>query len=71
MLEVADNLQQLSNMGKTVFVITHDPELIGKCCNYFVFIENGKVKWSDGWNYISKQKLSEFFVPVDRNYEAT
>ena len=34
-------------------------------------IENGKVKWSDGWNYISKQKLSEFFVPVDRNYEAT
>ena len=70
MLEVADNLQQLSNMGKTVFVITHDPELIGKCCNYFVFIENGKVKWSDGWNYTSKQKLAEFFVPVGRNNEA-
>lgn len=61
MLEVANNLQQLSNMGKTVFVITHDPELISRCCNYFVFIENGKVQWSYGWNHSSKQKLLDFF----------
>lgn len=37
MLEVAGNLQRLSDMGKTLFIITHDPELIAKCCNYFVF----------------------------------
>ena len=49
MLEVADNLQRLSDMGKTLFIITHDPELIAKCCNYFVFIEHGKTVWSGGW----------------------
>lgn len=29
--------------------------------NYFVFIENGKVLWSDGWNRISRERLQRFF----------
>ncbi len=61
MKEVAGNLKKLSDMGKTLFVITHDPELIQECCNYFIFIENGQAAWSDGWNSVSRKRLADFF----------
>lgn len=38
MLEVAENLRRLSALGKTIFLITHDPELVRECCEYFVFL---------------------------------
>lgn len=62
MKKVAENLRELSSLGKTLFIVTHDPELIAECCNYFVFIENGKVLWSDGWNRISQERLKRFFA---------
>ena len=62
MKQVAENLRKLSSLGKTIFIVTHDPELIAECCNYFVFIENGKVLWSDGWNRISRERLKRFFA---------
>lgn len=62
MKKVAENLRELSSLGKTLFIVTHDPELIAECCNYFVFIENGKVLWSDGWNRISWERLQRFFA---------
>lgn len=61
MLDVADNLQRLSDMGKTLFIITHDPELIAKCCNYFVFIEHGKTVWSGEWTDENKERIIVFF----------
>ncbi len=61
MKEVAENLQELSALGKTLFIVTHDPELIAECCNYFVFIKKGKVLWSDGWNRISRERMRKFF----------
>lgn len=61
MLEVADNLRRLSEMGKTLFIITHDPELIAKCCNYFIFIEHGKIAWSGGWTSENKRRITDFF----------
>lgn len=61
MLEVAGNLQRLSDMGKTLFIITHDPELIAKCCNYFVFIEHGKTVWSGGWTDGNKKRIADFY----------
>ncbi len=61
MLEVADNLQRLSEAGKTLFIITHDPELIAECCDYFVFIENGSVAWSGPYNTQAGQQLQDFF----------
>ncbi len=61
MEEVAKILTKLQQMGKTLFIITHDPELIEKCCDYFVFIENGKVKWHGGWDNQTEQKLADFF----------
>lgn len=62
MKKVAENLRELSSLGKTLFIVTYDPELIAECCNYFVFIENGKVLWSDGWNRISRERLQKFFA---------
>lgn len=59
--EVANNLKKLSELGKTLFVITHDPELVNRCCNYFVFIERGEVTLSGDWNNIIQKKISEFF----------
>ena len=61
MEEVAKVLEKLQQMGKTLFIITHDPELIEKCCDYFVFIEKGTICWHDGWNTQTEQKLVEFF----------
>ena len=45
MLEVSDNLNHLKKMGKSLFLITHDPELIYKCCTYLLFIQESKVLW--------------------------
>lgn len=62
MLEVADNLRQLSSLGKTIFIITHDPELVAQCCNYFMFIDKGQVAWSGGWNNQNKKRILDFFT---------
>ena len=43
MKEVALCLKQIKELGKSVFVITHDVELIYHCCTYVVHIEAGKV----------------------------
>ena len=65
MLEVASNLRQLSAMGKTLFIITHDPELIAECCNYFIFMKDGQIAWSDGWNSMSCNRMKEFFSVME------
>ena len=64
MIEVATNLMALSKMGKTLFIITHDPELIAQCCNYFMFIEQGKIKWSGGWTDDNRQRMHDFFSVI-------
>ena len=64
MLEVSATLKQLSSLGKTVFVITHDPELLVQCCNYFLFIEKGQLSWNGGWSEEIKQHISDFFEPA-------
>ena len=62
MLEVANNLRMLSEMGKTLFVITHDPELIAETCNYFIFIQGGEVAWGQPFNAESKTCICNFFA---------
>ncbi len=42
MKKVAENLRELSSLGKTLFIVTHDPELIAECCNYFVLYRKRK-----------------------------
>lgn len=44
MSEVADNIKKLKKIGRTQIVVTHDPELILKCCDHVVCLENGTIK---------------------------
>lgn len=46
MLEVSTNIQNLSSTGKTIFVITHDMELIFECCTYVLELVHGEVAGS-------------------------
>lgn len=43
MQEVAEILRKLQKMGKSIFVITHDRELIRECCSDLIRLENGKI----------------------------
>ena len=61
MIEVAENIRQLSAIGKTLFIITHDPELIAECCNLFIFLEMGRIRWSGELSTDNCQHLRDFF----------
>ena len=61
MLEVAENLRRLSALGKTIFLITHDPELVQECCEYFVFLSRGEVAWRGSWTVENSEHLRDFF----------
>lgn len=61
MVEVAENLNHLKRMGKSLFLITHDPELIYKCCTYMLFIEEGRVLWNRPMDDKTILLLREFF----------
>ena len=43
MKKVAENLRELSSLGKTLFIVTHDPELIQRCCGYQIHLKSGQV----------------------------
>ncbi len=61
MKEVANSIYKLAEMGKTQFIITHDPELVAACCDYFIFMDGGKVVRSGSWNEKTQQYVSEYF----------
>lgn len=61
MRDVAENITRLARAGKTVFIISHDPELIAACCNYLIFLDGGKVVWSGGWSEAIMEKVQAFF----------
>ena len=48
-------------MEELFFFITHDPELVECCCDYFMFMENGKVKWHGIKDEKNMKKIREFF----------
>ena len=62
MREVSDCLRKLNDMGKTLFVISHDLEFILKTCTHVLHFEKGRVIE----NYIlddeGEQKLKGFFI---------
>lgn len=60
MLEVSEKLKQLKEMRKTLFLITHDPELIYKCCTYLMFIEHGHILWHRPMDSGAVKLLQEF-----------
>ena len=59
--EVAECINSLKQAGKTVFVITHDIELIYQCCNHIIHIENGQVANQFNINNETFKDLIELF----------
>ena len=66
MMEAAEKIRYLSSLGKTIFLITHDPELIAACCNFFLFFERGKIQWSGGATAENREKLRDFFAAEEQ-----
>ncbi len=61
MLEVAALLQSLRKSGKTVYVITHDPELLFACCTDILHLEAGCVRESYPLDAAGAEKVRAFF----------
>lgn len=38
MVSTAQLFKELRDMGKSIFIITHDRELIERCCNYELYV---------------------------------
>jgi energy-coupling factor transport system ATP-binding protein len=59
---VAENMRSLQRLGKTLLVITHDPELILACCTYTLYMENGKIMGTYPLNDGGKRRILDFFA---------
>ena len=65
MREVARSLKSLADQGKTLLVITHDPELVMAGCSYVVHMEKGQIKESYPLDESGSKKVLDFFrIPV-------
>ncbi|MGC6173016.1 ABC transporter ATP-binding protein [Lacrimispora sp. 38-1] len=62
MHKVADCIKDLSKAGKTIFVITHDLELILHCCTDVIHLEQGMLKETYNLNQESIERLKSFFL---------
>ncbi len=61
MLEVADILKALRDSGKTVYVITHDPELICACCTDIIHLSDGDIRDCYPMGAEGLSKVRDFF----------
>ena len=46
---------------QTLFIITHDPELIVRCCNYVLHLENGKIEEQYVLDAVGGVRLQNYF----------
>lgn len=61
MKEVADILRSLNKSVKTVYVITHDPELICECCTDIIRLEDGSITDKYVMDEEGARKIRDFF----------
>lgn len=62
MKEVANVLRQVRDTGITVYVITHDLELILDCCTDIVHFENGSIIDQFQMDEASLEKIRNYFI---------
>lgn len=62
MKEVSESFRQLNRQGKTLFIISHDLELIFECCTHILHFEKGKIADSYSLNSEGEEKLKKFFI---------
>lgn len=61
MTEVAELLKSLHKNGKTIYVITHDPELICECCTDILHLEDGTITECYPMDAAGVNKIRDFF----------
>lgn len=61
MMEVAELLKQLKDSGKSVYVISHDMELLRTCCSYILHFEKGEIIDQYTLDEQGIQKLNQYF----------
>lgn len=61
MREVAELLEALRKSGKTIYVITHDPELICACCTDILHLEAGHIRETYPMDADGADKIRRFF----------
>ena len=62
MKEVANVLRQVKDAGITVYVITHDLELILDCCTDIIHLEDGSIIDQYGMHEDGLRKIREYFI---------
>lgn len=62
MKEVAEVLRKLQHIGESIFVITHDIELILNCCTDIIYMEQGNIKDQYSMDQRGIQKVKEYFI---------
>ena len=62
MKEAADLLRQLQREGETVYVITHDLELILECCTSVIYFQDGTIADQYQADEAGLQKLRDYFA---------
>lgn len=49
---------------KTIFIVTHDPELIIRCCTHILHLEKGSVQEFYELNQEGTDMIEHFFLPA-------
>ena len=62
MKEVANVLRQVRDAGITVYIITHDLELILDCCTDIIHLEDGSIIDQYGMDEDGLRKIREYFI---------
>lgn len=67
MRQVAEAINRLAESGRTVVVVTHDPEFILRCCTQILHIEKGRaVENYSLENSADREHLLSFFMGGDK-----
>lgn len=61
MKEVSENLKKLCAQGRTLFIISHDLELIFECCTYVLHLEKGRLLEHYSIDQEGERRLKDFF----------
>lgn len=66
MAQVSGLLSRLADMGKLIFVVTHDYEFLASVCSRVVHFDNGTVRDDFTVSRENIGKLQDFFIPGKR-----
>jgi energy-coupling factor transport system ATP-binding protein len=62
MRQVANVVNQITTLGRTALVITHDPEFILRCCSHVLHLEDGRVREHYALDEAGNRRLRDFFI---------